>query len=191
MRGSAIALDTVRPQPWRNGGGVTRELVAWPSRDDWRVRVSVADIDADGPFSVLDGVVRWFAVVEGAGVVLDFGGVEQRLLCTDAPIRFDGGSAPTCRLIEGRTRDLNLMLRGASGAMARAFDHRPWSPAGDACALFTGVGGVVHAGNVRERVAAFVLRIFAAPPATLRFAADSDVGAPVGWWLQWSRGGVQ
>ena len=61
---------TTPPQPWRNGGGVTRELLAWPDGGDWRVRVSVADIDADGPFSAFPGVERWFAVLEGAGVAL-------------------------------------------------------------------------------------------------------------------------
>jgi len=29
--------------PWRNGGGVTRELLAWPDSKDWALRVSVAD----------------------------------------------------------------------------------------------------------------------------------------------------
>lgn len=30
-----IALDTVPRQPWRNGGGSTRELLAWPDATDW------------------------------------------------------------------------------------------------------------------------------------------------------------
>ena len=29
-------LADVAPQPWRNGGGVTRELLAWPAAGDWR-----------------------------------------------------------------------------------------------------------------------------------------------------------
>ena len=62
-------VDTA-PQAWRNGGGSTRELLAWPAGADWRVRVSVAEIGADGPFSAFDGVERWFAVLSGAGVVL-------------------------------------------------------------------------------------------------------------------------
>ena len=46
-----IALAATPPQPWRNGGGVTRELLAWPAGGGWQVRVSVAEIEADGPFS--------------------------------------------------------------------------------------------------------------------------------------------
>ena len=51
---------------WRNGGGRTRELLAWPDAADWKVRVSVADVESDGPFSAFPGVQRWFAVLEGA-----------------------------------------------------------------------------------------------------------------------------
>lgn len=182
----AVALESVRPQPWRNGGGVTRELHAWPAAGEWNVRVSVADIDADGPFSALPGVVRWFAVIEGAGVDLAFGTGVRRMMPADPPLRFDGGVPPACRLVDGPTRDLNLMLRDADGAMALATDHRPWSPAGTACALFAAVDGVCHADHRRDRVPAHTLLRFDVPPPVLRFAADTDTGAPVGWWLQWS-----
>ena len=46
-----VRFDDLPPQPWRNGGGVTRALLTWPHADDWAVRVSVADITRDGPFS--------------------------------------------------------------------------------------------------------------------------------------------
>ena len=42
-----VHADAVEATPWRNGGGVTRELLAWPHGADWRVRISVAEIDAD------------------------------------------------------------------------------------------------------------------------------------------------
>ena len=53
-----VRLDEVNPQPWRNGGGMTRELLAWPEAERWRARVSVADIAEDGPFSPFPGVDR-------------------------------------------------------------------------------------------------------------------------------------
>jgi environmental stress-induced protein Ves len=43
--------------PWKNGGGVTRELLAWPGGGDWQVRISVAEIEADGPFSSFPGSI--------------------------------------------------------------------------------------------------------------------------------------
>ena len=65
-----LRCDAVEPQSWKNGGGLTRELLAWPARDGWALRISVADIRADGPFSAFAGVDRWFAVLEGNGVRL-------------------------------------------------------------------------------------------------------------------------
>lgn len=186
MIGAAIAIGSVAPQPWRNGGGMTRELLTWPAGDAWNARVSVADVTRDGPFSTLAGVVRWFAVVEGAGVELRFGDDARRVTRDDEPLRFDGAAAPMCRLLAGPTRDLNLMLRNASGAMTRAIDHRPWSPAGEACALFTAVDGVLHTGSERQRLNAFTLLVCTSPPPALRFAADGDPVHAAGWWLQWS-----
>lgn len=127
-----VRAADLTPQPWRNGGGRTRELLAWPAGAGWQIRVSLADIDADGPFSAFAGVQRWFAVIEGAGVVLAFaGGASQRLTTTQGPIAFDGADAPDCRLVAGPTRDLNLMLRdGTRGAMARAANGLPWPDQG-------------------------------------------------------------
>jgi environmental stress-induced protein Ves len=108
--------------PWRNGGGRTRELLAWPSAQDWLLRVSVAEIEADGPFSALAGIDRCFAVLDGAGVVLALPGGEHRLTPRDDALAFPGEAAPMCRLIEGPTRDLNLMVRrgAATAKMQRA-----------------------------------------------------------------------
>ena len=69
-----VAAATVPAQAWRNGGGQTRELLAWPAQGDWQLRISRADIDRDGPFSAFPLVERWFAVLQGHGVVLGFGG---------------------------------------------------------------------------------------------------------------------
>jgi environmental stress-induced protein Ves len=101
----------VAPSPWRNGHGVTRELLAWPP-GEWIVRVSVAEIDADGPFSAFPGVERWFAVLDGEGVELAHdGGAPVRLGTLDPIHRFRGDEATHCRLAGGRTREFNLMVR--------------------------------------------------------------------------------
>jgi uncharacterized protein len=104
--------------PWANGGGRTRELLAWPQRDDWQVRVSVAEIEADGPFSPLPGIDRCFAVLEGAGVVLALPGGPHRLGPRDDALAFPGEAAPHCSLVAGPTRDLNLMVRRGHGRAA-------------------------------------------------------------------------
>ena len=54
-------------------------------------------------------------MLEGAGVVLDFSGIEQPMTTASAALSFDGAAAPDCRLIDGPTRDLNLMGRHSAG----------------------------------------------------------------------------
>jgi environmental stress-induced protein Ves len=109
---NVVRLADIPATPWRNGGGVTRELAMWPDAGDWAWRMSVADVDQSGPFSKFEGMERWFAVLEGAGVQLDVAGVPHRITAADAPLFFDGGAATGCELINGRTRDFNLMVRG-------------------------------------------------------------------------------
>lgn len=111
MSWQMIPLEEVAPSPWRNGGGVTRELIAWPTPQDWDWRISVAEIEKDGPFSRFEGVERWFAVLGGAGVRLTVDGRTHELTPQGAPIRFDGAKDCACELIAGPTEDFNLMLK--------------------------------------------------------------------------------
>jgi environmental stress-induced protein Ves len=124
---TVVRAQDIPPTPWKNGGGMARDLLCWPGVADWHWRISLADVEADGPFSSYPGVQRWFAVVEGAGVELDFGGRAVRIRAGDTPLAFDGAAAPGCRLIDGPTRDINLMLRGLRGTLQRAEPGVPWS----------------------------------------------------------------
>lgn len=57
-----IAPTAGTAQPWKNGGGVTIELVRWPATapdDAYDVRVSLAEVTASGPFSQFPGYRRW------------------------------------------------------------------------------------------------------------------------------------
>lgn len=128
-------LQGAPAQPWRNGGGVTRELLAWSAPGNrvanatgWDLRVSVADITQDGPFSAFPGIDRCFTVLEGEGVVLTVSGDDLCLTQDSAPLTFDGALAPGCRLINGPTRDLNLMVRQSTGRawMRRSLVDEPW-----------------------------------------------------------------
>jgi len=126
---NTILLATCPFVPWRNGGGRTRELLAWPNADDWQVRVSVAEIGADGPFSAFPGIERAFAVLDGAGVVLSLPGGDVRVGPQDDAVRFDGVEAPMCHLVDGPTRDLNLMVRSSAGRalmQRRVTAPAPW-----------------------------------------------------------------
>ena len=179
-----VSLASVPAQPWRNGGGVTRELLAWPSGDDWRLRISVAEIGADGPFSSFPGVARWFAVLEGGGVALTIDGAERRCRAGDPPLAFAGEAKVDCRLIDGPSRDLNLMLRGAGGAMVSAIAGEAWSPRARRCGLYTRVAGRCRAGGGSTDVPASTLAWFDEAPAELAFEPAGMPGMAVaGWWL--------
>ena len=173
-----VRSDDVRPVPWRNGGGTTRELLALPAGDDaWRLRVSVADVVADGPFSSFPGVSRWFAVIAGAGVVLDVDGVEHRCSADGEALAFAGAAATRARLIAGPTRDLNLMVRGAVGLLRRVVRGEAFRPGGHACGLYAIDAGRVHGDDdCAGPMPAHALRWWPSAPARLAFDG-------AGWWL--------
>jgi uncharacterized protein len=133
MSWQLVRLDDVPPTPWHNGGGVTRELLAWPRRAEWTVRMSVAEVTRDGPFSQLPGVRRWFAVLAGEGVRLRTDGSTHELGQQAPPFEFDGAVHTECELIAGPTRDFNLMLRQGSARMRRV--NGRWSSPGKAGAM--------------------------------------------------------
>jgi len=177
--------DRVAPQRWRNGGGVTRELLAWPEGADWSLRISVADIETDGPFSTFPGVTRWFTVIEGAGVELDVAGAAHVLRPGDPPLNFDGAASANCRLLAGATRDLNLMLRGRTGSMSRVGHAQAWSPGLACCGLYAAVAGrcAVNDGEEPIDLPAHALLWFDKAPACIRFDAAEASSSPAGWWM--------
>lgn len=117
MNWNLVNLADVPATPWKNGGGVTRELAVWPqASSDWAWRMSVADVVQDGPFSTFEGIDRWFAVLGGAGVQLQMAGQSYPLTSADAPFFFNGATPVDCRLLDGKTVDFNLMLRRSSAS---------------------------------------------------------------------------
>ncbi|WP_132999147.1 HutD/Ves family protein [Luteimonas arsenica] len=113
---------------WRNGLGWTREIhaasVSDDGGDDWDWRLSIAEIEADGPYSAFPGVEREQVLLSGEGLVLDFGQGGERLL--EPPHgrqRFGGGDALLARLHAGRVEVFNLMWRPAK--VAAQLWHRP------------------------------------------------------------------
>jgi environmental stress-induced protein Ves len=96
--------------PWKNGGGVTHEIARSDesSEPDWRI--SLATIDRDGPFSDFTGFDRTIVPLDGGGFELSFDNGDVVVLdrrCV--PFRFAGEKKVRCRLLDGRSRDLNAM----------------------------------------------------------------------------------
>ena len=114
-----IRLQDVPASLWKNGGGTTQSLICWPSPSQWVFRMSVARIDSDGPFSEFMGVERWFAVLRGNGVTLQFPDRRVVLGHKDPALQFSGETACQCSLTRGPTLDFNLMVQGIPAKMAR------------------------------------------------------------------------
>ncbi|MEV7663376.1 HutD family protein [Paenarthrobacter sp. NPDC089316] len=110
-----IRFADVRPEPWRNGGGVTRELASHPkaaSAQDgaWDWRVSIADVSKAGDFSVFPGMERVITIIDGELLLLTVDGSEHPLE-KYRPFRFSGEAASSATLPTGDIRDLNVIAR--------------------------------------------------------------------------------
>ncbi len=178
MSWSIVSLENVQAQPWKNGGGQTRELLAWPTPADWILRVSIADIEADGPFSSFPGIDRWFGVLSGMGVCL----YDYEVMPGDELLHFDGGTGPDCTLIKGPTRDFNLMHRRGAGRVQVQDASTPCELQGELLMLFTAEGGVMkHGGRKRQLGAMSLAWCMQAAAQTLSFT-----GKGAAWWICWS-----
>lgn len=155
--------------PWKNGGGVTREVAAWPPSSgldgfDWRV--SLADVAADGPFSTFPGVDRLLTVIDGDGLALEIEGRTVRLE-PGAPFAFPGEAAVVARLTAGPIRDLNVMVR--RGAWTARVE--PWR--GDPGAAPDGPRLVLMLEGVGNLAELDVVLVDADETATLDIAAET------------------
>ena len=100
--------------PWKNGGGTTAEVAAFPEGSGFNTfgwRISMADVASDGPFSVFPEIDRTLIVVEGEGIELDVEGIAYPLDKTSPKLSFSGDDITTGRLVSGPIRDLNVMTR--------------------------------------------------------------------------------
>jgi len=179
-----IHAGQTAPTRWKNGGGITRALLSLPGDDDWHLRITLADVEQDGPFSPYPGVRRWIAIVEGQGVQLDFDDRRHMLSPGDEPLAFDGGAPPHGRLLRGATRDLNLMSRGGSASMHRALPGTPWRASQRSCGLFALQGGAWSCldGRRVQLAAHALLWLDEAPSQAM--ASDGE-----GLWLEFSAPG--
>ncbi|MFD7924070.1 HutD family protein [Streptomyces sp. NPDC059740] len=121
-----LRWDAYRSMPWKNGGGTTREVASGVVQaasaepvDGFDWRVSVADVDAGGPFSAFPGIDRVITLVEGEGMVLTVDGTPHPVEPL-SPFAFSGDAATDCRLAAGAVRDMNVMTRrGRARAQVR------------------------------------------------------------------------
>jgi uncharacterized protein len=160
MESSLIRGADLIAAPWKNGGGVTREIAAYPHGagfDTFIWRVSLADVAQAGPFSTFVGIDRTLVLLSGAGMLLDE--TQGRTHALEQPYdiaRFAGEATIEARLIDGATRDFNLMIRrgAATGDIDVWRGGESHAVAADTLLLFCAFGSVdVTLAGIDEPVA--------------------------------------
>ena len=125
-----IRYAELKAHPWRNGGGVTREVARHPrtpfpptvpqtapegtGQDGaWDWRVSIAEVSKAGPFSAYAGMDRVLTVIDGDLLLLSVDGAEHPLE-KYRPFRFSGDADSAGALPTGDIRDLNVITRNGA-----------------------------------------------------------------------------
>jgi environmental stress-induced protein Ves len=100
--------------PWKNGGGLTREVAVHPAASDFATfdwRVSIAEIAVPGPFSVFPDIDRHMVVLSGR-LTLAIDGAAPLTLTPESPaVAFAGDVAAFAEPHGGPVVDLNVMTR--------------------------------------------------------------------------------
>ncbi|HEY6632129.1 MAG TPA: HutD family protein [Rhizobiaceae bacterium] len=110
-----LRAGNYRRMRWKNGGGETAEIAVFPEGaglDDFGWRVSMATVEASGPFSVFPEVDRTLCVLEGKGIILTVQGrIPMGLTSRSDPLTFPADVPTSAALIAGPITDLNVMTR--------------------------------------------------------------------------------
>jgi environmental stress-induced protein Ves len=125
-----VPADDYRRERWANGTGWTRVICACRLADgdieapQWDWRLSIAEIEADAPFSRFPGTGREQVLLSGNGLRLRFADGEAReLQPPHQRLRFDGDRACTGEPVDGRVEAFNLMWR--RDTVEATLWHRP------------------------------------------------------------------
>lgn len=104
-----LRKEDLIPVPWKNGGGMTREVQRKDGPNQWLWRISIADVDESGPFSRFEGLARILTVFHGEGMELHhaLGVLTARPLI---PVGFSGETPINGHLLKGAVRDLNVIF---------------------------------------------------------------------------------
>ena len=124
------------------------------------------------------------------GVALSFADGERILRRGDAPLQFDGASAPACRLLDGATQDLNLMARGGTALMRAVQAQSSWRSELPWRAIYTTVAGRWRADRDTADLPANTLLWMPAAGATDWVFTPHDASASChAWWLGFTKAG--
>lgn len=98
----------------KNGGGITREIAAYPpasGADQFGWRLSIAAVSKGGPFPAFPGVERELVVLQGKLRLTVNANAEKMLDEQSPPERFPGDASTRGDPVGGLVTNLNVMTR--------------------------------------------------------------------------------
>jgi len=109
-----IPLSKAEQRPWKNGGGLTREIHVCRGNaraGEFQWRLSYATVSQSGPFSIFPNIDRWIVQTVGDPMTLHFeNGTPAKTLEIFVPYAFQGETVIDCRLGASTTEDFNFMV---------------------------------------------------------------------------------
>lgn len=142
-----VRLLDVPATHWKNGKGITRELLKVATHgdpDDFALRISIASMDCDAGFSTYPGVDRILAILRGTGMELidvPGGTVWHALHGRFSSVAFAGERPLEGRLLDGPILDFNVMVhRDTATAALRIVEGSRTVPALNCRLLFVAQG---------------------------------------------------
>jgi uncharacterized protein len=97
-----------RVMPWANGRGQTIEMLREDGATGLHLRLSIATVSEDGPFSLFPGVDRVLTVISGPGFHLAGSGHALHAAPL-APVAFPGDVAIAATQVTAPSEDFNVM----------------------------------------------------------------------------------
>ncbi|WP_424134715.1 HutD family protein [Roseomonas chloroacetimidivorans] len=149
MASSIIRAPDLRPRPWPNGLGTTRDVA---SGEGWQM--GVADLAGEAAFSHFAGLDRVFTIIKGAGATLELEG-RGPLPCPPlVPTSFPGDVPTYYRPRAGAGRAFNVitdraMFEARVAVCSIAASHQVGLPVG-CLAVFCAEGAVEMGGKTLE-----------------------------------------
>lgn len=103
-----------RQMSWKNGAGVTSDVVVFPAGadfDSFGWRISIATVNASAPFSAFPGVDRALVLLEGVLALRIGDEAAIELSASSPPLALAGELPVSAEVISGPVTDLNIMTR--------------------------------------------------------------------------------
>lgn len=106
-----IRRSEFKSVPWKNRGGMTHEIAKEDGEQNILWRLSIAEVEQDGPFSLFAGLRRSLTVITGNGMDLcDAVGNVAHAAPLLQPITFSGNEVLKGVLRNGPCQDFNLIF---------------------------------------------------------------------------------